>query len=386
VWEVYGEAELPLLRKIPGAEELTLNVSGRYTDYKSYGSDTTYKMGALYSPVKAVSFRASQGTSYRAPALFEQYQGATSGFLSQQGDPCNNWGVNPNPTRQANCQSEGLAPDFVATTGIQVNSVGGASAGLKAETSKNTTLGIILQPALPTGWGDVSLAVDYFDIKVDNGVNQAGGANILTFCYNDPQFRAGGGFCRLVTRAPVGSNRQLVVNNSHVNLSEDVVKGYDFTVRYVRNIGPGQFRFNGILTKYDEQANKLFPDDPLDSFNGTIGAPKMTGVADFQYTYKAWRFRYGLEWIDKMSSYEFFEQNPETSTFQMATPEYKTHNFSVQYTADKWSVTAGVRNFLNEDLPQISQGFTNLRRGNAPIYSGYDYLGRTYFVNVQYTM
>ena len=92
VWELYGEIELPLLRSLPGAEELTVNLSARYTDYQSYGADTTYKVGALWSPVRAVSVRGAIGTSYRAPALFEQFVGATTGFLSSQGDPCNNWG------------------------------------------------------------------------------------------------------------------------------------------------------------------------------------------------------------------------------------------------------------------------------------------------------
>src|SRR5215510_12490291 len=58
VWELYGEAELPLLKNVQGAEELTVNLSGRYTDYRSYVSDTTYKVGVLYTPIKAVSFRA----------------------------------------------------------------------------------------------------------------------------------------------------------------------------------------------------------------------------------------------------------------------------------------------------------------------------------------
>ena len=32
--------------------ELTVNGSFRYTDYDSYGSDTTYKIGLVYSPVE----------------------------------------------------------------------------------------------------------------------------------------------------------------------------------------------------------------------------------------------------------------------------------------------------------------------------------------------
>jgi len=53
----------------------------------------------------------------------------------------------------------------------------------------------------------------------------------------------------------------------------------------------------------------------------------------------------------------------------------------VQYTSEGWTVTAGVRNLLNEDPPTISSGYYN-RVGNAPLYSGYDYLGRTAFVNL----
>ena len=87
VWEVYGETEIPVLAGMDFAEELTFNLSGRYTNYKSYGGDTTYKAGFLYTPVKALSLRGSHGTSYRAPALFEQYLGSTSGLHRQHPRP-----------------------------------------------------------------------------------------------------------------------------------------------------------------------------------------------------------------------------------------------------------------------------------------------------------
>ncbi len=160
------------------------------------------------------------------------------------------------------------------------------------------------------------------------------------------------------------------------------MKGYDFTLRYVRNIGPGQLIANGTYTKYTDQANKLFPDDPLEITNGIIGAPKETGTLDLTYRYKEWRFRYGLEWIGPMSSYAFYEEDPATSTYKMDTPSYSLHNVSVQYTGDKWSVIGGVRNVADKVPPSISQGFAN-RVGNAPLYSGFDYFGRTFFVNVQ---
>ena len=190
MWELYGEVELPLLRGIPGAEELTVNVSGRYTDYESYGSDTTYKVGALYSPVRALTFRAAQGTSYRAPALFEQFVGATSGFLSSHGRPLQQlWRARPDLEPRAQLRERGpAAATSTRRAASRASRIGGKDAGLKAETSKNKTFGVIIQPEMPTGWGDFSFAVDYYDIQVDNGVDRIGTGNILSLCYNQPNF------------------------------------------------------------------------------------------------------------------------------------------------------------------------------------------------------
>jgi len=373
VWELYGELELPLLRKLPLAQELTVNVSGRYTDYQSYGSDTTYKFGALWTPIRAVTLRGSIGTSYRAPALFEQFIGATTGFLSSTGDPCNS--PAPGTNRAANCSSQGLPPTFSQTQSITSVTLGGRESGLKAETSENKTFGIIFQPELPKAVGDLAIAVDYYDIRVDNGVDRIGTGNILSLCYDSPGLSSV--YCRLVNRE-AGGPRALRVNNSYVNVSTDVVTGYDVTLRYVRNIGPGTFRGNAVITKYEKQESKLFQNDPFVSVNGIVGSPDLTGVFDFSYTWRDWRFRYGLEWIDKTSSYEFFQENPDTSIFKMNTPSYTLHSLSAEYRRPKWTVVVGVRNLTDQEPPQISSGFAS-RRGNAPLYSGYDYAGRTWF-------
>ena len=386
VWETYGEMEIPLLAAVNWAEELTVNVSGRYTHYKSYGGGTTYKAGFLYTPVNAVSLRGSHGTSYRAPALFEQFLGSTSGFQSQQNDPCNNYGVqDPNSPRFHNCASEGLPGNFQATSSVQVNTIGGASAGLKAETSKNTTIGLVLQPDLGAGVGSISLAFDYFRIEVENGVSRVGFSNILSLCYNDPNaFTNGTGYCRLVSRAPAGSNRALIVNDSYINVASDIVRGYDITLRMSKEIGPGKLIVNAIATDYLEQSSRLFPTDPFLDSNGQLQAPKWTGALDVQYKWKEWTLRYGMDYIGRMSDYDFFQENPATSTYKMNTDPYMLHHVSVQYKADKWQLTAGIRNVGDKNPPSISQGFAT-RVGNAPLYSGFDYFGRTYFVNASKT-
>ena len=384
--DVFGELEVPLLKDITMAKELTLNLSARRADYKSYGSGSTHKIGALWAPAGWVSVRGTSGTSYRAPALFEQFVGATTGFLASTSDPCNDYS-SKGPIRAANCASEGLPTTFLQTNSITSITSGGATAGLAAETSRNSSWGIILQPALPTGWGDLSLAVDRFDIKVDNGVSRAGTPNILSRCYDDPEFRAGGGFCNLVTRN--AGNNALTVNNSYVNLATDVVRGYEFNVRYTNDVGPGKLRVNMMATEYKEQSNKLFETDALDDANGTLTAPAWSGAMDLNYTVKGWNLYYGLEWVGKMSNYGYYGLNPATSPYKLDTPNYFLHSLSLSYSdsVSKWKVTGGVRNIADKNPPQISAvtGFGTNRIGNAPLYSGMDLQGRRFFMNVQKT-
>ena len=386
--DFFAEVDIPLLAKLPFAHELSVNASGRWADYKSYGSGSTYKVGAIWSPAKWFTLRGTTSTSYRAPALYEQFLGATSGFIAQQNDPCNNWDApsNAGTQRAANCQSEGLPAAFNATSSIAVINSGGAASGLKAETSKNSTVGLIIQPELDTGWGDVSLSVDYFDIKVDNGVSRGGATSILNRCYDDPQFRSGGGFCRLVNARNPSSNA-LTVNDSFVNLATDAVRGVDFTARYTNNVGIGKLRLNLSITQYNSQANKLFPEDPIDESNGTIGSPKRTGNLDVYYTVKNWRVYYGVDWIGSMNSYGYTSSNPAIanpliSTFKLSVPEYYLHTVAVSYKADKWDLTLGVRNLADKKPPTISAQSIYSRVGNAPLYSGYDYVGRTAYLNV----
>ena len=385
--DVFGEIEVPLLKNLPAIQELTFNGSARSSNYESYGRGSTHKAGLLWTPVNWLTLRGTNGTSYRAPALYEQFLGATSGFLSQQNDPCNNWDSSSNvgTARSVNCQSEGLPPGFTATQGIAVIGVGGREAGLKAETSTNKSLAIIFQPGLPSGWGDLSLAVDRFDIQVDNGVASIGGAALLSRCYDDPAFRAGGSFCRLVSPRAAGTNA-LTVTNGFINLATDVVRGLDFTGRYTTDVGLGRLRVNMSATEYKEQSNKLFADDPLVDTNGTIGQPRWSGAVDVNYTVKGWNYYYGLEYVGKTSSYEYLEEDAATSIYKFDTPSYFLQSASIQYkdTVGKWSATFGIRNLADVKPPVISSGFYN-RVGNAPLYSGYDYTGRRFYVNVSKT-
>lgn len=390
VWEVYGEVDLPLISDVPGIHRLSLDLSGRYTHYRSYGGDWTYKVAGEWEPVSAIGFRASYGTSYRAPALFEQFLGATSGFISSSSDPCDDYANSGNPNILANCAAIGLPSDFTQTSGITVLNAGGAASGLKAETSKNFSAGVVLKPPLPSSLGSLSMALDYFDIEVNNGVSRVGATNILNRCYDVPSFNPTQGFCRLVSR---DANNRLTVNNNYINLSTDKVKGFEFNLRYQVDIGPGRLLLNALVTKYTEQSSRLFADDPLNDANGIITQPDWTGSFDATYRVGKVTLRYGLDWVgsDHSRTYNYISLDdagvvdPDTLDFvkqnyYLEVPNYFLHSVSVQFDVGNFELTAGVKNLFDKDPPRISADIFSLI-GNAPLYSGYDYVGRTFFVN-----
>ncbi|USI78944.1 MULTISPECIES: TonB-dependent receptor domain-containing protein [unclassified Sphingopyxis] len=397
VKEIYGEVFVPILADTPGFYRLNLTASGRYTDYKSYGSDTTFKVAAEWEPIRGFGLRASYGTSYRAPALAEQFLGATSGFLGSTLDPCDDLPppASQSPNEQiisANCLAIGLPAGFQQTSGITTFRVGGADAGLEAETSKNWSVGVVIRPVLPESVGQLSLSLDYFNIKVSNGVADLDATTILNRCYGDPNFNASEGFCRFVER---DANNALTVTSSFVNLSEDIRKGFEFNGRYSRDLFGGRFTLNANITKYTEQSSRLFPEEFLTDMNGTVVNPDWVGTFDATYRFNNVTLRYGLDWIDgdRDRTYKFFAYDELTGvsdpdlvqayrdSYYLEAPNYFLHSASVQFNiAEKYEITAGVQNLFDKKPPRISAiGYTTI--GNAPLYSGYDYRGRTFFVN-----
>ncbi|MBX3593192.1 TonB-dependent receptor [Sphingomonas sp.] len=384
VKEAFGEIEAPILADVPFFYRLTLNASGRYTDYKSYGSQWTYKIGGLWAPAKFLSFRGSYGTSYRAPALFEQFLGPTSGFQSQNNDPCNSYGTrDATSNRYINCQSLGLPTTYTATSSIRVNQQGGAATGLSAETSRAYTFGGVFEPNLGS-FGRFSFGVDYFNVLVENGVSQLTYLNILSTCYDSApaDFKANQDTCALIQRAataPYG----LTVTTGYVNISNAAVSGIDFTARYQVPVFGGTFRLNAAVTKYDQRYSQTLPTDTIRNTIGAVNNPEWTGTFDASFKYDRFTLRYGVEWLDgtNTSAFQLGTTDATRATYYFQTPDYFTHSASVRYQGDKFGLVLGVRNLTNAALPQISSGAYN-RIGNVPLYSGYDYIGRTFFVNV----
>ena len=82
-----------------------------------------------------------------------------------------------------------------------------------------------------------------------------------------------------------------------------------------------------------------------------------------------------------MDSYDTAGEDPATSIYQFRTPDYFTHSAALTWTVnEKFAYTLGVRNFTDKEPPKIS-AFVYGRLGNSPQYSGFDQVGRQFYMN-----
>jgi iron complex outermembrane receptor protein len=385
--EVFGELNIPLLKDFTFVKSLNLSLSGRYTDVDSYGSNSTYKAGLDWQINSQFRVRATHGTSFRAPGLYELYLADQTGFLSnRQVDPCINYaqGLDDGTISQAvatNCAADGIPGDYTGAPGGPTIISGGGAGVLKAETSKATTFGIVWTPE----FADFSIAVDYFDIEIADEVTKLGANNILYQCYNSTSFPTDP-LCAQFSRNPQTLGI-LEVRDSFLNVAEQSNRGLDLTVRYRTDIPWGKLTFDGQFTWQFEDKTALFADTEIDA-NGSVGDPDFTGIVTTQFDRGPWTVNWAVNMIGKASSARFVAQGNGAGTYlyKVHTEFTAYHSLSLRYRFSDWSLLAGVSNVFDEPPPAVTTldvgAFGLGTVGYSVLGSQYDYLGRRAFFKI----
>ncbi len=403
---IFAEMSVPLLADIPLIQNLDLSLSGRYTDVRSYGGDSTYKAGLNWQLNDAFRIRASNGTSFRTPGLYELYLARQySGAFAQGNDPCAQWGdklANAQITqRQAdNCAIDpkaggAIAPDQLLTAGIQarVYSNGGFGS-LGAETSESNTIGVVWTPS----FADLQISLDYFDIEVSGEVGRVSAGYIINECYDSPNFPTDP-LCALFTRFQPGEGNPSQeytlqdINLNYLNIASQTNSGIDLEARYRTEIPWGDLDVTLRASRQLESGRILQPGSPVEDENGQAGEPKWVAQLNTALSTGSWTFNWGLNYIDATSESEEYWDGRTTAplflgqpvVLDLTTPPMFYHNLAVGYDFENIGVSAmfGIRNVFDQEPPRVSSAAPDfLRVGNAVIESQYDPYGRTFFFNV----
>lgn len=392
VLEVFGEASIPLLANTLLAESLTLDMSGRWTKYDSYGSGTVYKLGLNWEITPEYRIRATSGTSFRAPALFEMFLGNQTGFLGQrQIDPCINWDDSGDPRIVSACGPTGLnLPVNYAggTSSALIISGGGGVGNLKAETSEAKTVGFIWSP----DWINFRAAVDYWNIEVSDQVERFSARNIVFLCLTrSPPLT--NGFCSLVTRDPTpGPNFGSIisVNSQYRNLPTELADGIDLRTRFSHEFSFGTMRLDTATTwTLNHEVDEI--GDGANEINGKVYNADVVGSFDLYFDVEDWTLSWHTDFAGRASDAEdqdvlgnvfLYNGTPFDGRYKNHTEFMATHDASVRYRAADWEIIAGVQNIFDEPPPSISTD-GNIRAGNSVVFGGpYDIIGRRGFISV----
>ena len=419
--EIFAEIELPLLANVACAEELTLNLSTRYTDDEIYGSNSTESFKLGWRPVDSLLIRGTFGTSFRAPNLRELFLQAQSGFGSVF-DPCfipeDAWDITNEVYIPAgddrdqvvldNCRANGVDPTIAYSNGFQSFSTEVASGGaldLNAETSESWSAGFAWDQPFTNAFG-LSISTTYYEIEVNQTIIEPSAQFIVNDCYNSLTGQSV--FCSRITRDNLDpTNPRIdVIDSGFINREAEKARGVDVNVAFDDSFTifdrPIDFTWDVTANRQLERSTLFLDDDgnaDQEFYQGEWGFPDWNVRSGLRFDYDDWRFtwetRYLSSVIQDPAGVDDFSDAYIASDTCFGPPDdvlcrdyadtenYFLHNASVYYYGDRWTLGGGIRNVLNEK-PPIVDGTEVLAINNTPIGYGYDINGRTFFLNVGY--
>jgi len=396
--EVYAEFSIPLLADAPFAQRVTMSLSGRYTDTKTSGDASTYKVGLNWEVNDAIRVRATHGTSFRAPALFELYLADQTSFIGQRNiDPCLNLAqrvvdgsLRTTDLVYQNCTSAagpggGVPTNFTGGVATAEVVTGGGLGVLEPETSQATVIGLVLTPP----GSDISLAIDYFDIHIEDQVDVLGAAGILQACYlsenfpNDP-------ICNQFDRNSTSKSID-EVRDSYLNIAEQNNRGIDITARWYRDFDFGTISIDSQTTWTFETNQSTFANFGTD-FLGDVGNPELVGNVNLTLNRGPWTAFWGWDWIGHQDARRDIIRNGGNlnQTIDGRLTEIKAyaeftsfHSVSLAYEGDGWEISGGFANLFDE-LPPAASSVAVGTTGNSVLQSQYQeaYYGRRAFVRL----
>jgi iron complex outermembrane recepter protein len=167
-WAIGSQTDTAAFLEInaPLLSNLELDAAARYDHYNTAaGGEATPKIGIKYTPFKQLALRGTFGKGFRAPSIPETNSGLA--FLAATA---------PDPVLCPNSKVANSPGNFPAECAVTLTGVQTSTPTLKPEITTNYTFGFILEPIR-----DISVAADYYDIKVGRDIIsafEAGGLGI----------------------------------------------------------------------------------------------------------------------------------------------------------------------------------------------------------------
>jgi outer membrane receptor protein involved in Fe transport len=297
VTEFSVEVLAPLVKDLPFAQAVNLDLAYRGSNYDTSGFVSTYKASLDWKVTDAVFLRGGYSRSVRAPSVGQLYQAATSSGSSVgtqatgNGDPCDyRWKGRAGLTAAQMagvrdiCLSQGLSaasyPNYIFT-GSAVGGLGVGNPELKPESADSFTGGVVFSPRyawLPDALSRVQLSVDWYKIEVADAIGVLKAQTSVPNCFNpryNPTFDPQNFYCKGIGRI---AGVITTVDEPYLNLGGYRTSGIDIQLDSLTRASDlglpeewGSLALNFVTTLTTEYAIQSLSTSPFLDYAGTIG-------------------------------------------------------------------------------------------------------------------
>jgi len=411
VTELFSEFSFPL------AESLTADLSLRVGDYshKNISTVFSYTAGLMWEVADGYNLRANFARAQRAPDLTELFSPERGDYDSYT-DICDEVSATSTEAGHDNCRLEPAIaaaiandPAFVFADDNNGYSPSAGNENLFEETADTYTIGFSIAPP---GIDGFQLAVDYYDITIEDAIIEVENTEILKQCYSssvtlgDPN-----PFCDDVTRDDEGQIIKIL--QRQFNLNSQSTSGFDVSLNWAWDVGGGDLELEShwthILTHEavfdgNDGPEKVDYNNQLD-----FGVFEDVATASLAWRVNDWRIRWRIAYkgpiVDHNDRVEDYKErfaandalcaagdpacvtNPEVPKY-LFYPSYTRHDLSLNYDMAMRGGTAlkffgGVRNMFNKDpfVPRTGDNYeTGIGNYDSKFGGG---VGRFYFVGAE---
>ena len=387
VFELFMEADVPLLQGRRFAEELNLDFGFRYSHYDYGVSTETFGVRLGWAINHAVKLRGSFQRAIRGANVRELFLPLGFNLFDMTGDPCGG------PV-SGGLTEEGRSFEECARSGVtaaqwgrvphspagQYNFLQGGNPNLEPEAADTWTAGVVFSPGAIDG---LTVTVDYYNIEIEKGIGALTPEFILNECLDGNLSQ-----CELVSRgAPgdlwIGSE---VDNSGHIvalndNLAIEQVAGFDVIADYAFDVGElGSVNIGNVLSLLDRWDQRELADAPSEACAGKWGfvcgfpSPKLRNKLRVIWT-TPWNITATLMW-----RYTSKVHDRNESEIDLRAVSY-VDLFAIWELSERIQARAGINNLFDVVPPIAGNGAGPSIQGNGNTFpSMYDALGRYWFI------
>lgn len=430
VKEIYGEVLVPVLHDLPFIQQFDLNAGYRLSDYSTAGKVHTWKVTGDWEVNDFLKFRAGYQVANRAPNIAEIFQPGIYTVVNWPGgDPCSRFAAQSSFTgygnRADNPDRTQLLALCNAVAGTETAGPGGTplidanyagnqpqlfplgrdvtlgNPGLSSEKGKTLTIGGVLQsPFDALALANMSLSVDYYDIKVIGAVSTVSTDFVYRQCFNfdgqsNATWDADNIYCQRIIRDP-NNGFWLATKALFENLGRIATSGVDANFNWSMP-APGLFGDEGAvftnvslnwLHKFEVQNQ---PGGVVIDYHDTIGGPYSSQFKYKLNTTVGYDFGAGavsLNWRH-LPGTRYFTYATSSTSSERPVPSYNIFDLSGRAEIlDGVELRLGVENLFDTQPLAINVPAKLLQDGGVA-YSGatepasYDAIGRRFYFGVK---